>query len=82
LIGGTSGVRTIGDEIEVVFEPDQDISERVIFPVTGSQSNGIEDARYDRDKAERARSKFVELQVLIDSLDRAISGEEGISATS
>jgi hypothetical protein len=70
-----------GDEIEVVFEPDQDISERVIFPVTGSQSNGIEDARY-RDKAERARSKFVELQVLIDSLDRAISGEEGISATS
>ena len=49
-----------------MFEPDQDISERVIFPVTGSQSNGIEDARYDRDKAERARSKFVELQVLID----------------
>jgi hypothetical protein len=80
LIGGTSGVRTIGDEIEVVFELDQDISERVIFPVTGSQSNGIEDARY-RDKAERARSKFVELQVLIDALDRAISGEEGISAT-
>ena len=82
MIGGTSGVRTIGDEIEVVFEPDQDISERVIFPVTGSHSNGIEDARYDRDKAERARSKFVELQVLIDTLDRAISGEEGISATS
>jgi hypothetical protein len=80
LIGGTSGVRTIGDEIEVVFELDQDISERVIFPVTGSQSDGIADARY-RDKAERARSKFVELQVLIDSLDRT-SGEEGISATS
>ena len=49
-----------------MFEPDQDISERVIFPVTGSHSNGIKDARYDRDKAERARSKFVELQVLID----------------
>jgi hypothetical protein len=47
-----------------------------------AKSNGIEDARYDRDKAERARSKFVELHVLIDSLDRAISGEEGISATS
>jgi hypothetical protein len=57
LIGGTSGVRTIGDEIEVVFELDQDISERVIFPVTGSQSNGIEDARYDRDlSAPAARS--------------------------
>jgi predicted GH43/DUF377 family glycosyl hydrolase len=36
----------IGDEIEVVFEPAQDISERVIFPVTESQSNGIEDARF------------------------------------
>ena len=46
-----------------------------------AKSNGIEDARYDRDKAERARSKFVELHVLINSLDRAVSGEEGISAT-
>src|SRR5438128_5185962 len=36
----------IGDEVEVVFRPDQDISERVIFPVTDSQSNGIEDARF------------------------------------
>lgn len=36
----------IGDEVEVVFEPAQDISERVIFPVTESQSNGIEDARF------------------------------------
>jgi predicted GH43/DUF377 family glycosyl hydrolase len=36
----------LGDEVEVVFEPDQDISERVIFPVTESQSNGIEDARF------------------------------------
>ena len=36
----------IGDEVEVVFEPEQDISERVIFPVTESQSNGIEDARF------------------------------------
>jgi predicted GH43/DUF377 family glycosyl hydrolase len=36
----------IGDEVEVVFEPEQDISERVIFPVTDSQSNGIEDARF------------------------------------
>ena len=36
----------IGDEVEMVFEPAPDISERVIFPVTESQSNGIEDARF------------------------------------
>lgn len=36
----------IGDEVDVVFQPEQDISERVIFPVTESQSNGIEDARF------------------------------------
>ena len=36
----------MGDEVEVVFEPEQDISERVIFPVTESQSHGIEDARF------------------------------------
>jgi predicted GH43/DUF377 family glycosyl hydrolase len=35
-----------GDEIEVIFKPDEDISERVIFPVTLAQSNGIEDARF------------------------------------
>ena len=32
-------------------------------------------APFDRDKAERARNKFIEIQVLIDALDRAISGE-------
>lgn len=31
---------------EVVFKADEDISERVIFPVTAAQSNGIEDARF------------------------------------
>jgi len=36
----------MGDEVGVVFKPDQDISERIIFPVTQSQSNGIEDARF------------------------------------
>jgi predicted GH43/DUF377 family glycosyl hydrolase len=35
-----------GDDIEVIFRPDEDISERVIFPITPSQSNGIEDARF------------------------------------
>jgi hypothetical protein len=32
-------------------------------------------APFDRDKAERARNKFIEIQVLIDALDRAIGGE-------
>ena len=36
-------------------------------------------APFDRDKAERARSKFTETQALIDALDRAISGEEAIA---
>jgi predicted GH43/DUF377 family glycosyl hydrolase len=36
----------IGDGVEIVFRPDQDISERVIFPVTDSHSHGIEDARF------------------------------------
>jgi len=35
-----------GDEVEVIFKPDEDISERVIFPITDSQSHGIEDARF------------------------------------
>jgi predicted GH43/DUF377 family glycosyl hydrolase len=35
-----------GDVIELIFRPDEDISERVIFPVTEAQSNGIEDARF------------------------------------
>jgi hypothetical protein len=37
-------------------------------------------APFDRDKAERARNKFVELQTLIDALDRAISAERPVSA--
>jgi hypothetical protein len=32
-------------------------------------------APYDRDKAERARAKFVEMQNLIEAIDRAISAE-------
>jgi predicted GH43/DUF377 family glycosyl hydrolase len=36
----------IGDEVEVIFGPDEDVSERIIFPVTESQSHGIEDARF------------------------------------
>lgn len=36
-------------------------------------------APFDRDKAERARNKFIEIQTLVDALDRAIRGEKVIS---
>ena len=35
-----------GEAVELVFTSDEDISERVIFPVTDAQSNGVEDARF------------------------------------
>jgi predicted GH43/DUF377 family glycosyl hydrolase len=35
-----------GDEVELDFPVDSDISERVVFPITASQSHGIEDARF------------------------------------
>lgn len=35
-----------GEQVDVSFRPDEDISERVIFPLTEAQSNGIEDARF------------------------------------
>jgi predicted GH43/DUF377 family glycosyl hydrolase len=35
-----------GDHITLSFNTDEDISERVIFPITESQRNGIEDARF------------------------------------
>jgi hypothetical protein len=38
-------------------------------------------APFDRDKAERARNKFMETQLVIDALDRAISAEERILPT-
>jgi predicted GH43/DUF377 family glycosyl hydrolase len=34
------------DCIDIVFPANEDISERVIFPITDAQSNGIEDARF------------------------------------
>jgi predicted GH43/DUF377 family glycosyl hydrolase len=37
-----------GDQVELIFGADEALSERVIFPVTQSQSNGIEDARFVR----------------------------------
>jgi predicted GH43/DUF377 family glycosyl hydrolase len=38
--------RANGDVVEVTFPPESDLSERVIFPITEAQSNGIEDARF------------------------------------
>jgi hypothetical protein len=38
-------------------------------------------APFDRDKAERARNKFIETQMVIDAIERAISAEERISPT-
>lgn len=35
-----------GEEVEVIFNEDEELSERVIFPVSESQINGIEDARF------------------------------------
>ena len=35
-----------GDDVEVIFGPNEELSERVIFPITDAQSNGIEDARF------------------------------------
>ena len=38
--------RPEGDDVEIAFHDDTDLSERVIFPITESQVNGIEDARF------------------------------------
>jgi predicted GH43/DUF377 family glycosyl hydrolase len=38
--------RPAGDDVEVVFSAEADLSERVLYPITESQSNGIEDARF------------------------------------
>ncbi len=35
-----------GDDIEVAFRDDEELSERIIFPITDAQANGIEDARF------------------------------------
>ena len=38
-------------------------------------------APFDRDKAERARNKFIETQTVIDALERAIDAEHRTSPT-
>jgi hypothetical protein len=39
-------------------------------------------APFDRDKAERARHKFIETQMVIEALERAMIAEERISPAS
>jgi hypothetical protein len=39
-------------------------------------------APFDRDKSERARHKFIETQMVIEALERAMSTEERTSAAS
>jgi predicted GH43/DUF377 family glycosyl hydrolase len=38
--------QTNGEDIKVFFGFEEELSERVIFPITDAQSNGIEDARF------------------------------------
>jgi predicted GH43/DUF377 family glycosyl hydrolase len=43
---------------EVQFQPEQDISERIIFPATPSQRNGIEDARFVCFQCQNGHSQY------------------------
>ncbi len=43
---------------EVQFQPDQELSERIIFPATPSQRNGIEDARFVRFQSEDGPCRY------------------------
>jgi predicted GH43/DUF377 family glycosyl hydrolase len=50
--------RPDGDDVEVSFGLDEDLSERVIFPITEAQANGIEDARFVEFEDEGRRTFF------------------------
>ena len=43
---------------EVQFQPEQELSERIIFPATPSQRNGIEDARFVRFQSEDGTYRY------------------------
>ncbi|WP_413990813.1 glycoside hydrolase family 130 protein [Labrys okinawensis] len=47
-----------GEAVEVGFDPAEELSERVIFPLTLSQSNGIEDARFVAFEDEGRRTNY------------------------
>jgi predicted GH43/DUF377 family glycosyl hydrolase len=46
-----------GEVVEVAFRDDEELSERIIFPITDAQANGIEDARFVEFK-DGARTTF------------------------
>lgn len=47
-----------GERVELIFKPEEDLTERVIFPVTESQSNGIEDARFVEFKDDNRKTYY------------------------
>jgi predicted GH43/DUF377 family glycosyl hydrolase len=47
-----------GDQVELTFNPEEELSERVIFPVTEAQSNGIEDARFVEFRDENRKTYY------------------------
>jgi predicted GH43/DUF377 family glycosyl hydrolase len=47
-----------GEVVDLEFATDEDITERLIFPLTSSQSNGIEDARFVRFEDEGKRTYY------------------------
>jgi predicted GH43/DUF377 family glycosyl hydrolase len=80
----------LGEEVQLSFTPESDLSERVIFPVTLAQSNGIEDARFvlfkDEDKVtyyatytaysgRTVRSEFMETRDFVSFTLRPLSGD-------
>jgi predicted GH43/DUF377 family glycosyl hydrolase len=47
-----------GDQVELTFNLEEELSERVIFPITESQSNGIEDARFVEFRDENRKTYY------------------------
>ncbi|WP_026304446.1 glycoside hydrolase family 130 protein [Kaistia granuli] len=47
-----------GEVVHLEFATDEDITERLIFPLTSSQSNGIEDARFVRFEDDGKRTYY------------------------
>jgi predicted GH43/DUF377 family glycosyl hydrolase len=43
---------------EIRFSPDQDVSERIIFPLSPTETNGIEDARFVRFRYDDGRVRY------------------------
>ena len=50
--------RPNGDDVEIVFQANTQLGERVIFPITDSQINGIEDARFVEFESEGRKTYY------------------------